>query len=491
VATSTHPVADSTAARSLGAALRRLEYSEDGITRLLGDDAFESEPEDAPIHLRRLPDSRLAKAIRLLFLQLPLSREDAEEALGRRGVEALERTGLADVGDEVVPRGRIVPVGDLLLASDGFSNDLGDPPDYVATYTPTARLLDLLTPRLRVERALDVGTGSGVHALLAARHADRVVATDVNQRALDFTALNAELNGLSNVECRLGSLFEPVEGETFDLIICNAPFVVSPERRWAYRDSELEGDEVSKQVVNSAAEHLAEDGYASLLVSWLAPDEENADERAAQWVDETGCDGWILSIWEADPIDHAAGWNSHLEFQGDGDGYGRTLDEWQAYFDKLGVGWVSEGAVILHRTNGRPLPVRVDGVDGDELDDAHDQIPRAFANRALLEELRPQAALLELQLSVEEPLRVDRELGPGSSKKVVVSLELGTCSVLDASPHAAEVLGELDGVVTLDKAVKTVAKRYGLSSSETAKLRNQALKLSRELLELGALGVNR
>src|SRR5438270_327403 len=80
-----------------------------------------------------------------------------------------------------------------------------------------------------LDRALDVGTGSGVQALLAARHAREVVATDVNPRALAYAELNAALNGFTNLECRAGSMFEPVAGETFDLITCNAPFVVSPE----------------------------------------------------------------------------------------------------------------------------------------------------------------------------------------------------------------------------------------------------------------------
>ena len=207
---------------------------------------------------------------------MPVSAQDAEAALGREGIDALEVTGLAEVGEQVVPRTRILPIGTVLLASDGFSRDADDPSDYVATYTPTARVLDSLTPRPRVDRALDVGTGSGIHALLAARHARQVVATDVNPRAIAYTELNAALNGLQNIECRQGSLFDPVDGETFDLITCNAPYVVSPERRWVYRDSEFSEDGVSERIIGAAAAHLAENGYAAMLVSWLALDEERS-----------------------------------------------------------------------------------------------------------------------------------------------------------------------------------------------------------------------
>ena len=185
---------------------------------------------------RRRP---LATAIRLFFLERPVARDDVESALGARAVDALARaTSLARVDKQTVePLARIAPVGTILLASDRLSTDpTRDPPDYVSTYSPTARLCDLLTPRPWVARALDVGTGNGVQALLAAGHSEHVVATDVNPRALAFTELNAALSGIDNVESRSGSLFEPVAGERFDLIVCNPPFVVSPERRWTYRD---------------------------------------------------------------------------------------------------------------------------------------------------------------------------------------------------------------------------------------------------------------
>src|SRR6266516_4881611 len=156
-------VADTAAAERLGTALRRAGYSEDAIHRLLGEDAYSSERADTPAEERRLPNTPLATLVRLLFLQLPVSAQDAETALGRESVEALEATGLAEVGDRVISRARILPIGKILLASDGFSRDGDDPADYVATYTPTARVLDSLTPRPRVDRALDVGTGSGIH----------------------------------------------------------------------------------------------------------------------------------------------------------------------------------------------------------------------------------------------------------------------------------------------------------------------------------------
>jgi hypothetical protein len=459
------PTVDTVAARILGQALRRVSYDEDAIDELLGEDAWATALEDVPVHDRRLPRTPLATAIRLFFLELPISVDDAKQALGGSGIEALERTGLAEVGRDVSPRARIAPLDVLLLASDRLStNPADDPPDYVSTYTPTARLCDLLTPRPHVERTLDVGTGNGVHALLAAAHSRCVVATDVNPRALAFTELNAALSGLQNVECRLGSLYEPVNGERFDLITCNAPFVVSPERRWAYRDGWLDGDELSERMVREAAAHLGDGGFATLVVSWLARDVGAPDERVVGWVDGSGCDAWILPIAEATPLEHAERWNAHLA--GDPAAHGEALDRWMSYLEELDARVVTEGAVVLHRRPGGNT-TRIDEVDEDELEPADEQIRRAFAARAQLDSADP----LDARLAPADALRVETRRQRGHTTGARVVLEEGTWPVLDVSVAAAEVVAALDGRRTLRE----------LSAPP------EAVMLCRELLELGAL----
>ena len=159
-------VPDPAAAATLGGILRKLDYDGDTIPGLVGEEV--AEREDVVVAERRLSESPLETAIRLLYLELPVAEKKALEAFGSGGVDILLTTRLVDRrGDELVPAARIVPVDDTLLASDGFTRDADDPPDYVATYTPTARTCDLLTPRPRVKRALDVGTGrASMHSSL-------------------------------------------------------------------------------------------------------------------------------------------------------------------------------------------------------------------------------------------------------------------------------------------------------------------------------------
>jgi hypothetical protein len=456
------PRPDRSAAAALGRTLRKLRYDEETILDLLGDEAYSTEPADLVVHAKRLPDSKLGTAIRLLLLGLTVPRSAVRHALGEKALAALAATELAEVGDDVVPLARISSVQDVLLASDTASVGAGDPTDYVAGYTPTARFCDALTPRPKVTRALDVGTGCGVHAVLAAQHARHVVATDVNPRALAYTEVSAALNEVDNVEVRTGSFFEPVTGETFDLIVCNAPYVVSPETRWIYRDTELPGDQVSERLVRETAAHLAPGGFATLSVSWVATDPDDPHSRALEWVARTGCDAWILPSYGADPLEHAAGWNDHLD--GDIEAFRSTVEHWEADLHAAGIQWVNEGAIVLHRRRGR-VGARVDEVDEDELEVADAQLRRAFAARAA--RLRPRE-LVKRRLALARRAHVEQELRHGQVVAARVVLEEGTQPVVEIPPRLAEPIARLDG-----KAQPSFEPKDG--------------RVLRELLELGIL----
>ena len=202
--------------------------------------------------------------------------------------------------------------------------------------------------------ALDLGTGCGVQSLHLATHADRVVATDVNQRALWVTRFNLALNDVpaGRVDVRAGSFFEPVGGEAFDLITTNPPFVISPatEERLVYRDSGLPGDRAVEHVVTTAPEHLRPGGWCQVLANWVVVRDQPWDERLAGWVRDD-CDALVVQRETLDPAAYVELWLKDAGRHG-GPAGARRYDEWLAWFDRQGVEAIGFGWVNLRRRDG-------------------------------------------------------------------------------------------------------------------------------------------
>lgn len=113
---------------------------------------------------------------------------------------------------------------------------------------------------------LDMGTGSGVCALFAARQARRVVAVDINAAATRCAGINAVLNDLEHrIEVRHGDLFQPVAEERFDLILFNPPFVIGQPRN--DRDRAWRSTDVAERFAAGLSRHLKPGGAALLLLS--------------------------------------------------------------------------------------------------------------------------------------------------------------------------------------------------------------------------------
>lgn len=113
---------------------------------------------------------------------------------------------------------------------------------------------------------LDMGTGSGVCAVFAARHARRVVAVDINASAVRCARINALINRAEGtVDVRHGDLFEPIVGERFDLILFNPPFKTGEARN--DRDRAWRANGLGERFAEGLHRHLKPGGTALLLLS--------------------------------------------------------------------------------------------------------------------------------------------------------------------------------------------------------------------------------
>jgi ribosomal protein L3 glutamine methyltransferase len=171
--------------------------------------------------------------------------------------------------------------GEAWLRGVRFLSD----PRALVPRSPIAELLDTdaLEPWLPdtpgIGRVLDLCTGGGSLAILAARSfpsAD-VVGADLSAEALALAADNVSLHGLGDrVSLRRGDLWRAVEGETFELIVCNPPYVNDGSMATLpteYRQEPqqalgggADGMDLVRAIVGGARAHLAPGGVLVLEI---------------------------------------------------------------------------------------------------------------------------------------------------------------------------------------------------------------------------------
>jgi len=262
----------------------------------------------------------------------------------------------------------------LELASDPADRETDS--DFVVGVAPSPRTLARLTIRRRVRTALDLGTGLGIHALRVARHAERVVGIDINPRALAYAAHNAGLNGIENVDWRLGTWLEPVGDQQFDLILANPPYVISPETDLAYRDSGEPADTLVLRLLAQVPRHLEEGGHAQLLCNWV-PRGGSWREPLEKAIAGADCDAVFLLYEQAEPEQYARDWNRFLSEQDHGD-FESAVQRWLAYYREHDIDSIAFGLVVLRKRTGGGNWVRAIKATAGPTEGAGEHVARLF-----------------------------------------------------------------------------------------------------------------
>ncbi|WP_104173378.1 methyltransferase [Arthrobacter sp. Y81] len=394
---------------ALATDLRGAGYTVDGVAGLLGESANAALGRDQLIPALIVTEAAgkgdrhaaaLAAVVRLWLLAVPQDAEVLDAALPGIRTEGLLALGLvepsatAEVGPgpgtgAVRAKADLRPYGwsgDAATHTDGGGADLWVASDLAAHQQPgvlrhdhvlgigqASTTLVRTTIRRPVVRALDLGTGCGIQSFHLLHHAEHVTATDISARALAFTRFNLLLNAEalridpaspeSRVSLRLGSLLEPVAGETFDLVVSNPPFVITPRSlgeaaadQFTYRDGGMPGDDIVASLVRALPSVLAPAGTAQLLGNWEAVAGTSWQERPQSWAGPD-VDAWFIQRELVGPEQYAETWLQDASEARDRQHY---QDAYAAYLDDFAsrnVEGIGFGMIYLRRPAAGARPV--------------------------------------------------------------------------------------------------------------------------------------
>lgn len=353
--------------------LAAADFRVDAVRERLGGLAADALGREQPLPARRVvagASDPLGVLIGCFGLGLPIPADTLGAALPRTGVTGAIALRIVEPhGAHLVATCDLRPYGDDLghswwIASDPpalFQHLRSEPlpVDHVLGIGGASTTLASWTPRTPVARALDLGTGSGVQALHLSGHAESVVATDLSQRALRYAEFNAGLNGVE-WDLRSGSFLDPVAGETFDLIVSNPPFVITPRAEgvplYEYRDGGAAGDGVVAALTKGVGAHLAPGGVAQLLGNWETVAGQDWRERVGEWVAESGLDAWVVQRDVQDPAEYAELWARDGGHRPGTPEYDALVGAWLDDFATRGVSEIGFGIITLHRPTSERAP---------------------------------------------------------------------------------------------------------------------------------------
>lgn len=435
----------------------------------------------------------LALLTRLFVLGDSVDPRSLASALPRTTLGGAADLGLLHVeGDRVTPLVALRPYSFSPGETGWIASDLDElagvfplRPDHVLGVGGAGRTLAALLPAAGSGRALDLGCGCGIIALHLRRRGFDVVATDVSERALWFTRLNAALNGLDGIDVRLGSLYEPVADERFALIASNPPFVITPRTddvpRYEYRDGGARGDDLMARVVGGARAHLARGGSVRLLGNWEDAPQRAGLDRVREWTDGLGA--WVVEREHLDPVRYAQLWVRDGGTRPGTPEYETLLDAWLDDFAARDVPGIGMGWVILHDGPGLDRFERI----GAQIDPAGlgEHVAEAVAISDALHDT-DDAALAASVLRVTGDVTEARHHVPGSDAPSVIQLRQGggLGRTVDADPALAALVGACDGELPVGVLIDAIAQLLEVDSDE---LRTDLLPQVREMLFTGFL----
>lgn len=168
---------------------------------------------------------------------------------------------------------RFSSLGDQLFVHSAFPTEQDDSVFFGPDTYRFARAILQLTSSFRIEhgsRIVDIGAGSGAGGLYAAQVlrevSPHVVLSDINAKALRFSAVNTALNNHKNIDIVQSDLYSNLSGP-FDLILSNPPYLVDSRQRTYRHGGGAFGSLLSMRILEEGIDRLAPSGHLLLYTA--------------------------------------------------------------------------------------------------------------------------------------------------------------------------------------------------------------------------------
>ena len=143
---------------------------------------------------------------------------------------------------------------------------------------------------------LEIGTGTGIIAMLASKYAKHVTAVDITDEAVSLAKSNAGLNNIENMTIKQSDLFSGLGNKMFDMIIFNTPYLPQSEdektdspvnNAW---DGGPDGRKVIGRFLEDAGKHLKEAGIIYMVESSLS-----SYQKSLSFLKDSGFDAKVIA----------------------------------------------------------------------------------------------------------------------------------------------------------------------------------------------------
>ncbi len=391
-------------------------------------------------------------------------------------------------GDNLAPLAMLLPYDSFLVASDHPVAIERQESEMVLWPNPTSKFLSRFAVRRPSRATLDLGTGSGILSLGAARHSELVVATDLNPRAVAFTKFNASLNGVNCIEALVGDCFAPVAGRRFDLILSNPPFFITPETGYMFCENSMELDQLCRRLVKEAPAHLEEGGYMQMLCEWAQIEGQPWEDRIAEWLEGTGCDAWVMKGLTQNPTEYAQ--HRIRETAQDSSHDAELYQGYMSYYRKRGVQAIHDGLIVMRRRSA-PNWVRIEEVPKTPTGDLGELVLSTFAAMDLVRAMENDEELLHARPRLSPHVRLeqicDQVDGHWHAQSLTLRLTSGFPFHMNIQPLVADFLATCDGSLTAEDAIHGFA---ALAQAPIETVRRECLAMLRKLIERGFILAN-